>query len=284
MIHIGKAIQTAAMLLAAIVPFQADAKEWDTVRIATEGAYAPWNFTKASGELDGFDVDVAHALCERMKAKCTIVAQDWDGIIPALNAGKYDAIIAAMAPTEERRKIVNFSTQYALGPRSFVTLKDSPLASVPAADKVFDLKKSPEETQKAIDDLKPLLKGKTIGIQGSTTHAVFMDKYLKGIAEIREYKTTDQILLDLNSGRIDATFDDAAYLSGQRGTDAGHDLVFFGPRFDGGLLGDGSAIALRKVDADLRDKFDTAIKGLVADGTLSKISMKWFKIDIAPKQ
>lgn len=259
------------------------AKDWSEIRIATEGAYPPWNFTAPSGQLDGYDVDVAKALCERMKATCTIESQDWDGMLPALNSGKFDAIVAAMAPTDERRKVVDFSRQYALGPRSFAALKGSDLAKIATEDKLYDLKKAPSDSQAAIDRLKPLLAGKVIGIQSSTTHAEFMDTYLKGAAEIREYKTTDQILLDLDAGRIDATFDDLTYLMSQTGTDAGKNLVFFGPHFDGGLLGDGSAIPTRKSDPDLRTKLDAAIESLMADGTLSKLSLKWFKIDVAPK-
>ena len=275
---IGLGLGVAGLLVTA-----AAGRDWTTVRIATEGAYPPWNYTTADGKLEGYDVDVANALCDRMKVTCTIEAQDWDGMLPALNAGKFDAIVAAMAPNDDRRKVVDFTTQYALGPRSFVALKGTPLAEIPAQDMLFDLKKSPEETKAALDRLRPLLSGKVIGVQSSTTHAVFMDTYLKGDVEIREYKTTDQILLDLNSGRIDATFDDLAYLTSQTETEAGKDLVFFGPHFDGGVLGEGSAIPIRKEDADLRAKFDAAINSLAADGTLRELSLKWFKIDVSPK-
>ena len=90
-----------------------------TVKIATEGAYAPWNFTGAGGKLEGFEIDLANDLCRRMNVTCEIVAQDWDGIIPALNAKKYDAIMAGMNDTDERRKIISFSrTRIRPPPRS----------------------------------------------------------------------------------------------------------------------------------------------------------------------
>src|SRR3546814_6898436 len=89
------------------------AKDWTVVRIATEGAYAPWNFKTATGELAGFDVDLAAELCRRMGVECEIIAQDWDGIIPALNAGKYDAIIASLTITDARREAIDFSIVYA---------------------------------------------------------------------------------------------------------------------------------------------------------------------------
>ena len=195
----------------------AQGKKWDTVKIATEGAYAPWNFTSAGGKLEGFEIDLANELCTRMKAKCEIVAQDWDGIIPALTAKKYDAIMAGMNATDERRKVIDFSTPYAVGPNGYLVEKSSPLAKMPGTGKVFDLVKQKAEAQKAIDEVKPLLKGKTVGVQVATNHANFASQYLKGAAEIREYKTTEQHDLDLAAGRLDAVLADQTALSGDEG-------------------------------------------------------------------
>src|SRR5690349_9043349 len=106
----------------------AQGKKWETVKIATEGAYEPWNFTGAGGKLEGFEIDLANELCTRMKVKCEIVAQDWDGIIPALQAKKYDAIMAGMSITEDRKKTIDFAGPYAAGPNGFLVAKDSTLA------------------------------------------------------------------------------------------------------------------------------------------------------------
>src|ERR671912_2235831 len=102
-------------LLASTLAAGAAPAQEKTVKIATEGAYAPWNFTGASGKLEGFEIDLANDLCGRMKVKCEIVAQDWDGIIPALNAKKYDAIMAGMNITDKRLEVIGFSRAYASG-------------------------------------------------------------------------------------------------------------------------------------------------------------------------
>jgi arginine/ornithine transport system substrate-binding protein len=88
------------------------AKDWSEVRIGVEGAYPPFSFVNPDGTLGGFDIEIAEALGAAMGAKVTLVAQDWDGIIPALLARKYDAIIASMSITEERKKKVAFSNKY----------------------------------------------------------------------------------------------------------------------------------------------------------------------------
>src|SRR5690242_21238896 len=118
-------------LLASALAIGGAAAQEKTVKIATEGAYAPWNFTGAGGKLDGYEIDLAHDLCARMKVKCEIVAQDWDGIIPALQAGKYDAIMAGMNITEKRLEVLNFSRSYGGEPAGFGVPKDGPLAKLP---------------------------------------------------------------------------------------------------------------------------------------------------------
>ncbi|MEQ9815249.1 MAG: transporter substrate-binding domain-containing protein [Azospirillaceae bacterium] len=99
----------------------------ETLVIATEGAYPPWNATLSGGTLQGFDVDLGVALCRELAIDCTFVAQDWSGIIPALQAGRYDLIIASMSITEEREEAVDFSNPYADIYRRFAVLADSPL-------------------------------------------------------------------------------------------------------------------------------------------------------------
>ncbi len=200
-----------------------------TIKIATEGAYAPWNLTGAGGKLEGFEIDLANDLCGRMKVKCEIIAQDWDGIIPALQAKKYDAIMAGMSITDERKKVIEFSNSYANSPNGFLVAKSSPLAKMPGTGQAFNLSNQQAAAEKAINDAKALLKGKTVGVQGSTIHSSFADKYLKGTAEVREYKTTEAHDLDLAAGRIDAVLADATAIIGTLEKPEFKDYVLTGP-------------------------------------------------------
>jgi octopine/nopaline transport system substrate-binding protein len=266
----------------AISAATAQGKKWETVKIATEGAYEPWNFTGAGGKLEGFEIDLANDLCARMKVKCEIVAQDWDGIIPALQAKKYDVIMAGMSVTDERKKTIDFAGPYAASPNGFLVAKDSPLAKMPGTGQAFNLSTQAAATEKAIEAYKPLLKGKTIGVQTSTTHANFADKYLKDVAEIREYKTTEQHDLDLAAGRIDAVLADATALNGTLRKPEFKDYALVGPSITGGILGPGVGAGMRKDDADLKTMVNDAIDAAKADGTIKRLSEKWFKIDVTP--
>jgi octopine/nopaline transport system substrate-binding protein len=272
-----------AVTLSILVAASGAAAQEKTVKIATEGAYAPWNFTGAGGKLEGFEIDLANDLCARMKVKCEIVAQDWDGIIPALQAKKYDAIMAGMTITDKRKEVINFSIPYADTPSVFLTATNSPLAKLPGTGQAFNLSTQQAAAEKAIEDLKPLLKGKSIGVQTSTIQANFADKYLKGTAEIREYKTTEQHDLDLAAGRIDAVFAGAAQVIGTLEKPDFKDYAVAGPSLTGGLLGAGIAVGLRKDEVDLKKAFDEAIQGAIKDGTIQKLSMKWFKTNVTPQ-
>ncbi|PDT18817.1 ABC transporter substrate-binding protein [Rhizobium sp. J15] len=270
--------------VAALSTFAAPAfaKDWTKATITLEGAYAPWNLTNADGTLGGFEPELAKVLCERAKIECTLVASDWDGMIPALNAGKFDVIMDALSITEERKQIIDFTIPYAATPAAFATAKDSPVAN--AAGTGATIKMTPGQTGvKEIDALKELFKGKTIGIQAATVYAKFVYDNFGDIAEIREYKTGADRDLDLQNGRIDLGFDDAVYFANAFQTANGA-LAFTGPEIVGPIWGEGEGLGLRKADTDLRDKFNVAIKSALADGTVKDLSMKWFKMDVSPQQ
>ncbi|WP_050665133.1 transporter substrate-binding domain-containing protein, partial [Aeromonas schubertii] len=184
-----KKMIVAAAIMAAMGSTGVMAKEWKEVRIGVEGAYPPFSWTEPSGEVKGFDIDIANALCEEMKVKCTLVKQDWDGIIPALLSRKFDAIIATMDITEERKKKVDFTQKYQHIPARFAAKKGSELT----LDKAF-------------------MSGKTVAVQRATS----MDTYITDNfpeATIKRYGTADEAYLDLKSGRVDYVLADSAAIT-----------------------------------------------------------------------
>lgn len=277
------ALSAAAACAQTAAPAPAPAKTWTAVRIASEGAFAPYNFTKPDGTLDGYEIELAKILCERMKVTCTMEAQAFDGMIPALNAGKFDAIMAGMSATAKREEAIAFSIGYAATPQTFATFKSSPLAKMPHDGQVLSLTTDEEGAKKAIEDLRPVLKGKAIGVQGSTIGLNFLEKYMKNMVEIREYKTMEQHDLDLNAGRVDLIIASLAYLTGAAKKPENKELAIVGPRFVGGVIGRGTSVGLRKSDPELKAMFDKAIQSAKDDGTITGLSMKWFGFDVTPR-
>ena len=224
--------------------------------IASEGAYPPFNVMDSNNKLQGFDIDIANALCEKMQVKCTIVAQDWDGMIPALLAKKFDAVVASMTITEERKKQIDFTDRYYRTPLSVAVAKDSPIKDTTPAS----------------------MKGKSVGAQSSTTQSIYAeDVYGKAGADAKLYPTQDEANADLANGRLDASVADKFVLV-EWLKNTGKDCCK--------LLGDiegttsEAGIAIRKEDKELKEKFNKAIKDIVADGTYKKIQAKYFEFDI----
>jgi lysine-arginine-ornithine-binding protein len=237
----------------------AGADEMRKVRIGTEGAYPPFNSIDASGQLVGFDIDIANALCAAAKFQCEFVVQDWDGIIPALQANKYDAIIASMSITEKRKEVVDFTGKYYNTPAKFIAAEGTE----------FDF------TQDSGLD------GKKIGVQGSTIHEDFA-RYMWPKAEVVTYATQDEANADLVSGRVDLVMaDSVALLEGFLVTDAGQGYAFAGPDYnDPKYHGEGAGIAIRKGEQDLVDAFNKAIAQIRSDGTYAAINAKYFDFDV----
>jgi octopine/nopaline transport system substrate-binding protein len=279
----SRILALAGVALATVAPARAEDKVWTKVRIATEGAFRPWNFTEPDGKLSGFEIDLYQDLCARMKVACEISAQSFDGMIPALNAGKFDAIMAGMSATAKREEVIAFSMPYGSTGQSFGVLKSGPVTALPRQGEVFSLESDEAGALKAIEELKPALKGKVIGAQTASIAASFLDKYLKGVVETREYKTTEQHDLDLLAGRVDLVMASMAYLSGVAAKPDFAEMAIVGPRFQGGILGRGSSVGLRKSDPELKAMFDAAIAAAKADGTIQRLSQKWFGFDVTPR-
>lgn len=248
----------AAAAVLALAAGHAPASAQDTLRIGVEGAYPPFSWKEPDGTLKGFDVDIAWALCEKMGRECELVEQDWDGIIPALLAKKYDAIVASMSITEERKKRVDFSNKYYNTPAYFVGRKD------------MDVEVTPEG-----------LTGMTVGTQRGTTHQCFLEKIFPDV-DLQLYGTQEEVFLDLAAGRIDLSFSDSTQADeGFLSTDAGADYEFVGPeQNDPECHGEGVGIAVRKGDDELREAFNEAIKAIRADGTYQEVNARYFDYDI----
>ncbi|HRK24372.1 MAG TPA: transporter substrate-binding domain-containing protein [Beijerinckiaceae bacterium] len=248
----------AAAAVAMTGAAQAQQAEWKEIRIGTEGAYPPFNNLNAKKELEGFEIDYANALCEKMKVKCTWVVQDWDGIIPALLSKKYDVIVAGMNATEERAKRVDFSMVYTKTPISMIAAKSVTSTDVsPAA-----------------------LKGKAIGTQGSTIHANFLEKHYKDSTP-RLYPTQEEANLDLLNGRLDYVVADKLALEdfiNGKGKDCCKMIADV--TRDPAIHGPGVGMAVRKEDGALKALLNKAIEDSIKDGTHKKIADKWFKFPI----
>ncbi|TIO52174.1 MAG: transporter substrate-binding domain-containing protein [Mesorhizobium sp.] len=251
------------------------------ITIATEGAYAPWNFTTPDGKLDGLEIELANDLCARMKIKCTIIAQDWDGLIPSLKVGKFDVIMAGMFITPKRLETIDFTQPYAVDPGGFAVAKDSELGKLGLSAEKFNLDDE-AASMAAIEKLKPLLKGKVVGVQAATMMLDFVKKYFGDTVEIREYKTTEQHDLDLAAGRVEALFAQQTALAATLSKPEFADYTLAGPGFVGGLFGLGTGAGLRKEDTKLKEMLNAAIDGAIADGTIKRISEKWVKTDVTP--
>jgi len=247
----------AATAIAALAT-GAQAQDKRTVKIGTEGAYPPFNSIDTEGKLVGFDIDIANALCEAANFECEFVIQDWDGIIPGLIAKKYDAIVASMSITDQRKEVVDFTDKYYNTPAKFVAAKGA------------DLDISPEG-----------LAGMAVGVQRATIHENFLRGEFPEV-EVRAYATQDEANADLVSGRVDLIMaDSVALLEGFLKTDEGQDFEFVGPDYsDPKYHGEGAGIAIRKGEDDLRATFNEAIDKIRADGTYEAIAEKYFEFDV----
>ena len=249
------------------------------IKLATEGAYPPWNYVDDSGNLVGFELDLAKELCRRMNVDCEIVTNKWRGIIKGLYAGKYDAIMAAMSITADRKRLVSFSRNYAGTPNVFVVRKDHPLANFSLDLKRLSLTDIGPAEQAALDAIIKEFSGKIVGAQIATTHAKFADQYLGDHADIRIYDFQHTIDLELYQGRLDAVIGDYAYWLPLINSEQGRHYMIIGPHMTGGPFGGGVGVAVRKNDKDLAARFSEAINETIRDGKLKELAIKWFGYD-----
>jgi polar amino acid transport system substrate-binding protein len=248
-----------ALLLSTGVPAQ-DNRIVDnrTVRIAMEGAAPPFNYLDASHQLQGFEPDLARALCDVMRVQCSLVTHEWDGIVRDLINREYDAIMSTLAVTERRQKRIAFSRRYFLMPSSVLALKDAPVTDV-----------SPEA-----------LAGKRIGTTDRRDHVALLEGRYKD-AEMRLYGKVEDAILDLRAERIDAVLGDKLALTRfLEDRDGECCRIVADVRPDPAHEGRSVAVGLRKEDEDLKAAFDAAIGKIMADGTYDRIRARYFPFDV----
>lgn len=258
---ITRSMMAVVVLALSVVFASATYAQGKKLRIGVEGAYPPFSQIDPSGKLSGFDIDIANAICAELKAECVMVQQAFDGMIPALQSRKIDAVIASMSITEERRKAVEFSDKYYSTPARFVVKKGS-------------------KTEISASGLK----GKKIGVQRSTIHDKFATDTFKG-AQIVRYTKQDEVFLDMTAGRVDAALADIiAAQTGFLKTPQGKNFEFTGPVYDEPkYFGVGAGVAMRKNDVELRNDINKAIATMRANGTYKKIQDKYFDFDVYGK-
>ncbi|MFS2225911.1 lysine/arginine/ornithine ABC transporter substrate-binding protein [Pantoea sp. B65] len=233
------------------------------LKLGIDPTFPPFEYKNAQGEIVGFDVDIGKAVCAKMQRKCVFVENSFDGLIPALKARKFDAILSSLSINDERKKSIDFSAPLFTTPAYLITHKNSGLSS-------------------GADDLT----GKQVGVQQGSVFETYAHKHWqnKGV-NIVAYASSDQIYADLALGRLDATLDDAtsatlSFLSKPQG--AGFELNGEEVR-DNDLFGKGTGFGLRQGDDKLKEKIDKAIAEIKADGTFSKLNKKYFTFDVSPR-
>jgi len=243
-------VTTTALAMSASISL-ADLK----IGIAAE-PFPPFSQKAADGSWEGWEIDIIEAICEAMDEECELVPVAWEGIIPALNAKKVDAIMAAMAITNERKKVIDFSNKY---------------FDIPAV-LVGRIGENMDGTGKS-------LAGKRIGVQVSSVHAKYAETYF-GDATIKTYSTFDEHNQDLAAGRLDAVIGGSLvfeeFLASQGGSCCEIKSRFLNPE----IFGQGVGAGLRKGEEALQKRFNAAIAKIREDGTYAKISETYFRFDI----
>jgi lysine/arginine/ornithine transport system substrate-binding protein len=257
---VKKLLAALTIALLATASIAAHAKDWSTIRFGVDASYPPFESKGSDGKLAGFDIDLGNEICARLKAKCVWVENDFDGMIPALKAKKFDGVLSSMSMTPQRAEQIAFSAKLFNTPTRLVAKKGS------------DIKPTPES-----------LAGKSVGVEQGTIQETYAKTYWepKG-AKVVPYQNQDQVYADLISGRLDAALQDAVqaeigFLKTPRG--AGFQFVG-GDLVDKKILGEGAGIGMRKEDTDLKAKVDKAIADIIKDGTYKKLEKKYFDFDV----
>lgn len=252
-------IRRLLLVLLAALAFPAVQAQGVKLRVGVEGAYPPFSEVGTDGKIKGFEIDLARDWCQRMQRDCELVQIDFDGLIPALQARKIDAIVASLSITDTRRKAIAFSKPYYSSPQTFIARSGTAQDISPAA-----------------------LKGKRIGVQSATINEAYVNA-LYGGSVVQRYASQDQVYLDLKSGRIDYSLVDKTAAEAFMASPAGKGVVAVGPPLrDPKYFGIGVGVGVRKADEKtLASAFNTAIDASRADGTFKRLNNTYFTHDLS---
>ncbi len=257
-------IKHFAIAIMAIAASAASASA-ETLRVGMECTYAPFNYRTAEGELAGYDVDVAKGIAEIIGADLEYVCQEWDGMIPALLANKFDLIVASMSITEKRMKQIDFSTPYRVSIGRLV-------GPVGKGWKLFDDAGNP---------IPDSFNGLRVGLERASTYASWFEAKLPG-ADVVLYDGNEPLYLDLKNGRVDMIMTNPmkAFLSFLSGEGASK-FEFVSPAIDEvEFFGPGVGVGMRKGNDELKGRINEAIKQLVRDGKLEEYALRIFPFPI----
>ena len=224
-----------------------------TLRVGTVGDYPPFNFIDDAGDLTGFDVDIARALCDEMEVECHFIQEKWAELIISLRAGKFDAIAASMSITERRKRVVSFTDHYYSNVSRFVTSKGSNF--------------HPEAN----------LAGMAIGAYADTIASDWLEENVADVATIELYESPPELHGALTNAKVDAIFGDVLGLYAWLAGPNGGSFTFVGA---GRHLDEGIGIAVRREDDELRLRLNQAIAVILADGTYRRINARYFPFSI----
>ncbi|MEF2071181.1 transporter substrate-binding domain-containing protein [Consotaella aegiceratis] len=269
-----------AAATAAVWSGAASAKDWSHVKVGIEGAFPPWNTMDADGKLAGFDVDLINDLCARAELECELISGPWSGMIPSLQAGKYD-VIMTIGINDKRKEVIDFTTPYANGVASFLVPTD--FADMPMTGERLNLNDK-DKADPVMDEIGGMLDGMSVGVVQSTSQEQLINAYFGDAVTVRTYANSGERDLDLRAGRIDAGFDSGIYETSMLSEPGNDDLKMTGPLLKGAMLATNVALGLRKGEDDLAAIFNKAIDEAANDGTIKELSLKWSKLDLTPEQ
>jgi lysine-arginine-ornithine-binding protein len=257
MTHLVRAVLLAAVvLLTGVAPGMAEGQK---IRIATEGTYRPMSYYDASGKLTGFEVELVEAICAKIQADCEWVIMEFDSMVPALQEKKVDGIASGLRITDKRKKVIDFADKSYTSYAQFVTCSH----------------KDQKDTSPAA------FKGMTIGTQNGSTNADYLTSLYAKDADIRLYKSMDEVYLDLEAGRLDAALSSAFVGYDFVHSDKGKDCAFLGEKMsDPKFFGAGVSIGIRKGEDALRNLLNQGIKAIESDGTYEKINAKYWPFSV----